>query len=114
MPLVTHIVCDGCRTTKKDTTQWYTMTRRQETAEVSPLHFRADGRPYAERDGLQQYFCGRYCLIAALTKWMDELTLIPASTPVFKQTTLVVAAQAARQEPRAEMAGPASQTLSKI
>jgi hypothetical protein len=42
------------------------------------LTLQPDGRPFAERDGLLQYFCGRYCLLEAVNKWMDELHNLPS------------------------------------
>jgi hypothetical protein len=78
MPLTTQILCDGCQAKKKDTNHWYTVIFRQQTAEVAVLTVRADGRPYVERDGLQQYYCGRYCILEAMNKWMDALTRQPS------------------------------------
>jgi hypothetical protein len=85
MPLTTQILCDGCQTAKKDSNHWYALTVRRQGIEVTPLMLRPDGRPHAERDGLQQYFCGRYCLHNALTKWMDDLLVQAASLrPTFR------------------------------
>jgi hypothetical protein len=85
MPLRTQILCDGCQAPKKESNHWYALTVRRQSIEVTPLVLRPDGRPHAERDGLQQYFCGRYCLLNALTKWMDELVLQGASVrPMFR------------------------------
>jgi hypothetical protein len=89
MPLTMQILCEGCQAKKNDTNHWYTLTIRQQIAEVAPLTLKPDGRPYAERDGLQQYYCGRYCLLEAMTKWMDALTtqpsgIQPSSDPVLQ------------------------------
>jgi hypothetical protein len=73
MPLTTQILCDGCQAKKKDTNHWYTVIFRRQTAEVAVLTLKADGRPDAEREGLQQYYCGRYCLLEAMNKWMDAV-----------------------------------------
>jgi hypothetical protein len=85
MPLTTQILCDGCQAKKKDTNHWYTVTFRQQTAEVALLTLKPDGRPYAERDGLQQYYCGRYCILEAMNKWMDALTRYPSDASVDHQ-----------------------------
>jgi hypothetical protein len=77
MPLTTQILCDGCQAKKKDTNHWYTVRFHRQTAEVAVLTLRADGRPYAEREELQQYYCGRYCLLEAMNKWMDAVTRQP-------------------------------------
>jgi hypothetical protein len=74
MPIRTQIVCDGCQDKKQDTNHWYTLTIRKHAAEVALLALKPDGRPYVEGDGLQQYYCGRYCLHEAINKWMDDLT----------------------------------------
>jgi hypothetical protein len=81
MPLVTQILCDGCKTTKKETNHWYAITIHQRSLEVGPLKLQPDGRPHAERDGLLQYFCGRYCVLEALNKWMDELNTESSPDP---------------------------------
>lgn len=85
MPRITQILCDGCQATKKEANHWYTLTPSEQNAEIAPLELKPDGRPYSERDGLQQYFCGRSCLLQAITKWMDGLnTGQPSSRPVFQ------------------------------
>lgn len=82
VPISTQILCDGCQEKKKETNHWYTLTIRQQTAEVARLTLQPDGRPNAERDGLQQYYCGRYCVLEAMNKWMDTLNGQPSSDPV--------------------------------
>jgi len=86
MPIVTQILCDGCKTAKQKTSHWYTLTIRQCTVEISRLHLQPDGRPSAERDGLLQYFCGSYCLLEAVTRWMDSLSKdhVTLPLPVFR------------------------------
>jgi hypothetical protein len=84
MPLVTQILCDGCKIAKKETNHWYAVTLHQRSIEVGPLTFKPDGRPYAERDGLQQYYCGRYCILEAMNKWMDAIPNQPSSDPTLQ------------------------------
>ena len=73
MPLVKQILCDGCKIAKTETNHWYAATVSQRSIEVCPLDLQPDSRPYSERDGLVQYFCGRYCVFEAMNKWMDKL-----------------------------------------
>jgi hypothetical protein len=82
MPLKTQIVCDGCQAKMKETNHWYTLTIREHSTEVAILTLTPDGRPYGERDGLQQYYCGRYCLLGAMNKWMDALARQPSDSTI--------------------------------
>ena len=82
MPLVKQIICDGCKIAKKETNHWYAVTLHQRSIEVGPLELQLDGRPCAERDGLVQYFCGRYCVLGAMNKWMEELNRQPSEDAV--------------------------------
>jgi hypothetical protein len=83
VPITTQILCDGCQEKQKETNHWYTLTIRQQTAEVARLTI-IDGQPNAERDGLQQYYCGRYCLFEAMTKWMDAVTTPPSPDAILQ------------------------------
>ena len=81
MPFAAQIICDGCQAKKMGTNHWYTITFRQQTAEVAVLTLAADGRPHAERDGVQQYYCGRYCILEAMNRWMDALNRQSSALP---------------------------------
>jgi hypothetical protein len=86
MPIVTQILCDACQSAKQKNSHWYTLTIRQGTVEISRLSLQPDGRPSAERDGLQQYFCGSFCLLEAITRWMDSMNKdqVTLPLPVFR------------------------------
>lgn len=73
MPIVTQIVCDGCQTTKKDTNHWYMLTIDQQTATMSPLRNTSEGQPSPGPGAYRQFFCGRYCAVEAIQRWMDHL-----------------------------------------
>ena len=80
MPVRTQIFCDGCKAKKQDTNQWYTLTIQQQSAEVAPFTVLPIEQRDAEEGTVRQYYCGRYCLYEALSKWMDELTKQPCET----------------------------------
>jgi hypothetical protein len=77
MPIVTQIVCDGCQSVKKDTNHWYMLSIDQQTATMSPLRNPSEGQPGPDRGVYRQFFCGRYCAVEAITRWMDHVA-IPA------------------------------------
>jgi predicted Fe-S protein YdhL (DUF1289 family) len=75
MPIVTQVLCDGCHTVKKETNHWYSLTVHEQTVSIGPLRMMtAAGQPCVERGSAQQYFCGQYCVLEALTRWMDFFT----------------------------------------
>jgi len=72
MPLISQIVCDNCQAVKKETNHWYTLGPDLHGVFVRPLE-------HANRDSScsgqsLQYFCGRFCLLEALRKWMDGMS----------------------------------------
>jgi predicted Fe-S protein YdhL (DUF1289 family) len=73
MPIVTQIVCDGCQTVKKEANHWYMLTIDQQTAALSPLRTTSEGQHHHERGTHRQFFCGRFCAVEAITRWMDHL-----------------------------------------
>lgn len=74
MPIVTQILCDGCRVVKKETNHWYTLTATEQGVCIHPLKLAAAGDPSQGVVRSQQYFCGRACTLEALSKWMDTLS----------------------------------------
>jgi hypothetical protein len=76
MPIISQIICDGCRAVKKETNHWYTLVINQD--------HEACVRPMAKSpvdlfkpDAAVQYLCGRRCVIEALDHWMDRFTAPP-------------------------------------
>ena len=73
MPIIPQILCDGCHAVKKETNHWYTLTTDKHGVCVRPLQLPSE---WSATDPAQsfQFFCGRFCLLEALTKWMDGMT----------------------------------------
>ena len=83
MPIVAHIVCDGCQSVKKDANHWYASSIENNSFCIRPLDLPADGAIQNFTYSSAQYFCGRFCALAALTQWMnrlsDEAALFPTN-----------------------------------
>jgi hypothetical protein len=75
MPLVAQIVCDTCHAVKKPTNHWYVISRENNSFCVKPLALvlPADCQTTTVPSSSLQYFCGRFCAVAALTEWMTKL-----------------------------------------
>ena len=74
MPIVAHIVCDGCQAVKKDTNHWYAISVENNSFCIRPLALPADWATKNFPDSSLQYFCGRFCAVEALTRWMNKLS----------------------------------------
>jgi hypothetical protein len=74
MPIVAHIVCDGCQAVKKDTNHWYAISVENNSLCIKPLALPADWATKNFPDSSVQYFCGRFCAVDALTRWMNKLS----------------------------------------
>ena len=72
MPIVAHVVCDGCQAVKKDTNHWYASSIENNNFCIRPLDLPADVA--IQNYSSAQYFCGRFCALAALTQWMNKLS----------------------------------------
>jgi hypothetical protein len=68
------VLCDGCQAVKKETNHWYCLTVHEDGVTIGPLKMTLEGQPCVDRGTVQQYFCGRYCVLEALTRWMDLFT----------------------------------------
>ncbi len=79
MPIVAHIVCDGCQAVKKDTNHWYVSSIENNSFCIRPLDLPADWATKNSPDSVQ-YFCGRFCAVEAVTRWMNTLS---DETPLF-------------------------------
>ena len=76
MPVITQIVCDGCRAVKREANHWYTLvlTEKQE-AILRPMA--ATPADLFTPEAIEvQYFCGRRCVGEAFDRWMDGLTAL--------------------------------------
>ena len=73
MPIVAHIVCDGCQSVKKDANHWYASFIENNSFRIRPLDLPADWATKNYPDSSVQYFCGRFCAVEALTRWMNRL-----------------------------------------
>ena len=79
MPIITHIVCDGCQAVKKEVNHWYVLTTNKKGAQLQPLEMARHHHGHGEVLADLQYFCGRHCALKALGCWMDSLQkAIPA------------------------------------
>jgi hypothetical protein len=74
MPIVAHIVCDGCQAVKKDTNHWYAISVENQSFCIKPLALPADWATKNFPDSSFQFYCGRYCAVEALTRWMNKLS----------------------------------------
>jgi hypothetical protein len=74
MPIVAHVVCDGCQAVKKDTNHWYASSIENNSFCIRPLDLPADWATKNFPFYSVQYFCGRFCALAALTHWMNKLS----------------------------------------
>lgn len=74
MPIVAHIVCDGCQAVKKDTNHWYAVSLESKNLTIKPLQLPPDWATKNFPDSSVQYYCGRFCALEALTKWMNRLS----------------------------------------
>jgi hypothetical protein len=74
MPIISQIICDGCRAVKKETNHWYTLVIRDKQ-EACPRPMAMTPVDLFQEDvaGVQ-YLCGRRCVSEALDRWMDGLT----------------------------------------
>jgi hypothetical protein len=80
MPIVTQVLCDGCHAVKRETNHWYSLTVHEDGVTIGPLKMTPEGQPCIGRGTVQQYFCGRYCVLEALTRWMDLLSQIAVAS----------------------------------
>ena len=72
MPIITHIVCDGCQAVKKEVNHWYALVTDDKGAHLQPLEMALRNRgPVETLRHQQSYFCGRRCALEALGCWMD-------------------------------------------
>jgi hypothetical protein len=74
MPIVAHIVCDNCQAVKKETNHWYAISLEDNSLCIRPLALPTDWATKNLPDSSLQYFCGRFCAIEALTRWMNKLS----------------------------------------
>jgi len=74
MPIVAHIVCDGCQAVKKETNHWYSITNENNGLCIKPLSLPADWATKNLPDSSIEYYCGRFCAVEALTRWMNKLS----------------------------------------
>lgn len=74
MPIVAQIVCDGCGTVKKETNHWYTLCTDGRGACLRPLEVARDWETQKSARSSIQYFCGRFCALEAISKWMGTGT----------------------------------------
>ncbi len=70
MPIVAQIVCDNCQAVKRVTNHWYDIWVENNSFSLKPLA--ADWSKNLP-DRSHQYFCGRFCALEALTRWMNDL-----------------------------------------
>jgi hypothetical protein len=87
MPILTQILCDGCRAVKQETNHWYTLVVDEPpTVCLRPM---AHTPPSLLQPGAAHvlYFCGRYCAIEGITQWMDTLTFDARESADASQST---------------------------
>ena len=78
MPIISQIICDGCQAVKKQTNHWYTLViNDKQEACLRPMAVSTVDLLKTDAAGLQ-YLCGRRCVVEALDRWMDSLTVSPS------------------------------------
>ena len=73
MPIVAQIVCDNCQAVKRVTNHWYAISVENNSFSLKPLTLPADWKTKNLPESSLQYFCGRFCALEALTRWMNDL-----------------------------------------
>jgi hypothetical protein len=73
MPIVAQILCDNCQAVEKPTNHCYAICLENNSFSLKPLALTADWAIKNFPDSSLQYFCGRFCAVEALTRWMNEL-----------------------------------------
>jgi hypothetical protein len=74
MPLVAQIICDGCLTVKNDTHHWFQVDLQNNSLCIRPLELSQDWVANSLPNSSVQYFCGRFCALESLTRWIDRLS----------------------------------------
>ena len=82
MPIVAHIVCDGCQAVKKETNHWYAVSHENNSLCIRPLALPSDWAARNLPDSSIEYYCGRFCAVEALTRWMNKLSDETALFPI--------------------------------
>ena len=85
MPIVAQIVCDNCQAVKRVTNHWYAISVENNSFSLKPLTLPADWATKTFPDSSLQYFCGRFCAVEALTRWMNKLCAETALFPINRQ-----------------------------
>lgn len=70
MPVVTKYICDSCGAEKGVTNHWFKITSSR-SSDRSGLEFMAVWSWASQHDKAPMY-CGEKCVLAALSKWMQE------------------------------------------
>jgi hypothetical protein len=73
LPLVAQMVCDNCQMVKKQTNHCYAISLEKNSFCLKPVGLTADWASKSSPDSSVQYFCGRFCVVEALTRWMNNL-----------------------------------------
>jgi hypothetical protein len=74
MPIVAQIICDNCQAVEKHTNHCYAISLENNNFSLKPLTLTADWATKGFPDPSLQYFCGRFCAVEALTRWMNKLS----------------------------------------
>ena len=98
MPIVAHIVCDGCQAVKKETNHWYSVSHENNSLCIKPLSLPADWATKTLPDSSIEYYCGRFCAVEALTRWMNKLSDETALFPIGRDAAISRAISAGDSE----------------
>jgi hypothetical protein len=98
MPIVAHIVCDGCQAVKKETNHWYSVSHENNSLCIKPLSLPADWATKTLPDSSIEYYCGRFCAVEALTRWMNKLSDESALFPIGRDVAISRAISAGDSE----------------
>jgi hypothetical protein len=66
MPVVTKYICDGCGIEKGICNHWFLIASGKFSSEILAW---TNSVPY---ESMLPIFCGEKCVLAALSKWMQE------------------------------------------
>ena len=85
MPIVAQIVCDNCQAVKRVTNHWYAISVEPNCFSLKPLTEPSDWATKNFPDSSLQYFCGRFCAVEALTRWMNNLSAETERFPMHRK-----------------------------
>ena len=73
MPIIKQVICDGCGAVKKEVNHWYVLSTNEHGAYLEPFEMALQNAANPWMSGDQEMFCGRLCVMEALSRWMETV-----------------------------------------